>query len=106
MDGQKKKRDGTKEGEGGFGLATVDHIKTLKLSTTDWLTYPVSFLESIDDEDEVLLALAEELGNFVEFVGGGVHAHLLLPPLETLAAVEETAVREKVKKGDCFGVVF
>jgi serine/threonine-protein phosphatase 2A regulatory subunit A len=54
----------------------------------------------------VLLALAEELGNFVEFVGGGVHAHLLLPPLETLAAVEETAVREKVKKGDCFGVVF
>jgi hypothetical protein len=27
-------------------------------------------IESVDDEDEVLLALAEELGNFVEYVGG------------------------------------
>ncbi|KAJ1545794.1 hypothetical protein HK096_005967, partial [Nowakowskiella sp. JEL0078] len=51
--------------------------------------------ESIDDEDEVLLALADELGNFVEFVGGPVHAHILLGPLETLSAVEETVVREK-----------
>ncbi|KAJ3057269.1 protein phosphatase 2, regulatory subunit A [Rhizophlyctis rosea] len=51
--------------------------------------------ESIDDEDEVLLALAEELGNFVDYVGGPSHAHILLAPLETLAAVEETVVRDK-----------
>ncbi|KAI8848938.1 armadillo-type protein [Chytridium lagenaria] len=51
--------------------------------------------ESIDDEDEVLLALAEELGNFVEYVGGPTFAHILLVPLETLAAVEETVVRDK-----------
>jgi len=51
--------------------------------------------ESIDDEDEVLLALADELGRFVDFLGGANHAHLLLPPLETLAAVEETTVRDK-----------
>ncbi|KAI9363418.1 armadillo-type protein [Zopfochytrium polystomum] len=51
--------------------------------------------ESIDDEDEVLLALAEELGGFVDYVGGPQHAHLLLGPLETLAAVEETVVRDK-----------
>ncbi|KAJ3261417.1 T-complex protein 1 subunit zeta [Boothiomyces macroporosus] len=52
-------------------------------------------VESIDDEDEILLALAEELGDFVEYVGGKNHAFLLLGPLETLAGVEETVVREK-----------
>ncbi|KAJ3197504.1 hypothetical protein HK101_003202 [Irineochytrium annulatum] len=51
--------------------------------------------ESIDDEDEVLLVLAEELGNFVEYVGGPTYGHILLVPLETLAAVEETTVRDK-----------
>lgn len=52
--------------------------------------------DSIDDEDEVLLALAEELGrNFEEYIGGKEHAHLLLGPLENLSAVEETLVRDK-----------
>jgi hypothetical protein len=54
--------------------------------------------ESVDDEDEVLLALAEELGkNFDEYVGGRKFAHVLLGPLENLAAVEETLVRDKVR---------
>lgn len=58
----------------------------------------IPFLQdSLDDEDEVLLALAEELGSgFVEYLGGPPYAHLLLGPLENLAAVEETVVREKV----------
>ena len=52
--------------------------------------------ESLDDEDEVLLALAEELGTgLVEYIGGPQFAHLLLGPLENLAVVEETVVREK-----------
>lgn len=34
------------------------------------ITKLISPIESVDDEDEVLLALAEELGNFVEYVGG------------------------------------
>lgn len=35
--------------------------------------------ESLDDEDEVLLALAEELGTgLVEYIGGPQFAHLLL----------------------------
>ncbi|THH06108.1 hypothetical protein EW145_g4319 [Phellinidium pouzarii] len=57
----------------------------------------VPFLQdSVDDEDEVLLALAEELGkNFDEYVGGRKYAHVLLGPLEVLAAVEETLVRDK-----------
>ena len=52
-------------------------------------------IESVDDEDEVLLALAEELGEFVDLVGGPNYSFCLLQVLETLAAVEETVVREK-----------
>ncbi|KZT02725.1 ARM repeat-containing protein [Laetiporus sulphureus 93-53] len=57
----------------------------------------IPFLQdSVDDEDEVLLALAEELGsNFEEYIGGNEYAHLLLGPLENLCAVEETLVRDK-----------
>jgi len=59
----------------------------------------ISFLQdSVDDEDEVLLALAEELGrNFEEYIGGPPYAHVLLGPLENLSAVEETLVRDKVR---------
>jgi serine/threonine-protein phosphatase 2A regulatory subunit A len=53
-------------------------------------------LESVEDEDEVLTALSEELGNFVEYVGGPEWGHVLLSPLENLAAIEEPLVREKV----------
>jgi len=45
----------------------------------------------------VLTALSEELGKFVEYVGGPEHAHVLLSPLENLAAIEEPLVREKVR---------
>ncbi|KAI0033171.1 ARM repeat-containing protein [Vararia minispora EC-137] len=57
----------------------------------------IPFLQdSVDDEDEVLLALADELGkNFEEYVGGPEHAHVLLGPLENLSSVEETLVRDK-----------
>ena len=51
--------------------------------------------ESVEDEDEVLTALSEELGNFVEYVGGPEWGHVLLSPLENLAAIEEPLVREK-----------
>lgn len=47
----------------------------------------------IDDEDEVLLALATSLGGMVDQVGGGEHAHSLLPPLELLLAVGTFAPR-------------
>lgn len=51
--------------------------------------------ESTDDEDEALQVLAEELGNLVPYVGGPDFAFHLLPPLESLATVEETVVRDK-----------
>lgn len=53
------------------------------------------FLDTIYDEDEVLLALAEQLGNFTPLVGGPEYVHCLLPPLENLANIEETVVRDK-----------
>ena len=52
--------------------------------------------DSLDDEDEVLLAFAEELSKFVPLVGGAEHAHAILMPLEALAQVEETVVHDEV----------
>ncbi|KAK8061024.1 armadillo-type protein [Apiospora hydei] len=51
--------------------------------------------ESVEDEDEVLVALSEELGSFIEYVGGPQWGHVLLSPLENLAAIEEPVVRDK-----------
>ncbi|XP_071495704.1 serine/threonine-protein phosphatase 2A 65 kDa regulatory subunit A beta isoform-like [Diadema antillarum] len=51
--------------------------------------------DTIYDEDEVLLALAEQLGTFTPLVGGQEHVPCLLAPLESLATVEETVVRDK-----------
>ncbi|CAJ2506072.1 Uu.00g002020.m01.CDS01 [Anthostomella pinea] len=51
--------------------------------------------ESVEDEDEVLVALSEELGSFIEYVGGPPFGHVLLSPLENLAAIEEPVVRDK-----------
>lgn len=50
----------------------------------------------MEDEDEVLTALSDELGSFTEYVGGPEYGHVLLSPLENLAAIEEPMVREKV----------
>jgi serine/threonine-protein phosphatase 2A regulatory subunit A len=52
----------------------------------------------VEDEDEVLVALSEELGGFVEYVGGSQWGHVLLSPLENLASIEEPVVRDKVNE--------
>ena len=39
--------------------------------------------------------MAEQLGTFTPLVGGAEHVNCLLPPLESLATVEETIVRDK-----------
>lgn len=61
-----------------------------------------SSLESVEDEDEVLVALSEELGSFIEYVGGPDFGHVLLSPLENLAAIEEPVVRDKVGRFPSF----
>jgi serine/threonine-protein phosphatase 2A regulatory subunit A len=57
--------------------------------------------ENNDDDDEVLLAMAEELGVFIPHVGGVEHASALLPPLEAFCSVEETCVRDKAVESLC-----
>lgn len=54
----------------------------------------------MDDEEEVLLALAEVLGNFLDYVGGPAHGIHIVKILEKLCQVEETTVRDKVKQID------
>ncbi|KAF4123270.1 serine/threonine-protein phosphatase 2A regulatory subunit A [Geosmithia morbida] len=79
-------------------LNAIHRLSTIALAlgperTRDEL---VPFLdESVEDEDEVLVALSEELGGFVEYVGGPDYGHVLLSPLENLAAIEEPVVRDK-----------
>mmetsp|Transcript_31456 Transcript_31456/g.91987 ORF Transcript_31456/g.91987 Transcript_31456/m.91987 type:complete len:596 (+) Transcript_31456:44-1831(+) len=50
--------------------------------------------EIIDDDDEVLIALAGQLQHGVSWVGGPPYAHSLTGPLEELCNVEEISVRE------------
>ena len=52
--------------------------------------------EAQEDDDEYILVLAEELGHLLPHVGGSSHAEVLLAPLESLAASDETAVRDAV----------
>jgi len=56
----------------------------------------VPFLsEFTDDDDEILVALAEALGMFIDYVGGPANSLCLLKPLEPLACAEESLVRDK-----------
>lgn len=57
--------------------------------------------DSTDDDDEVLVALAEELGGFAQYVGGPEHVFVLLQPLEAVCSAEETVVREKATASLC-----
>ncbi|KGB79077.1 protein phosphatase 2 (formerly 2A), regulatory subunit A [Cryptococcus deuterogattii 99/473] len=79
-------------------LSSIRRLSTIALALGPSRTREelIPFIQyQLDDEDEVLLVLAEELGNFVEYVGGKEYAHVILGPLENLTAVEETLVREK-----------
>lgn len=63
--------------------------------------YVGQFAEALDEEDEVLLAIASELGSFVPLVGGPDYAFTILPPLEALAGIEETVVHDKAVEALC-----
>ncbi|XP_066229494.1 serine/threonine-protein phosphatase 2A 65 kDa regulatory subunit A beta isoform isoform X2 [Saccopteryx leptura] len=73
-------------------LSTIALALGVERTRTELLPF---LTDTIYDEDEVLLALAEQLGSFTSLVGGPDFAHCLLPPLESLATVEETVVRAK-----------
>lgn len=51
----------------------------------------------MDDEEEVLLALAEVLGpQFLEHIGGPAHALHVIKILEKLCLLDESTIRDKV----------
>ena len=52
------------------------HLRIMRADINITLTIFVS--DTIYDEDEVLLALAEQLGTFTSLVGGQEHVHCLL----------------------------
>eukprot|EP00729_Bicosta_minor_P015410 gene15410-21906_t len=85
-------------------INSIKRLQTIALALGEARTRTelIPFLtDSLDDEDEVLLACAEQLAFFVPFVGGGEHAYTLLPPLEALAQVEETVVHDKAVEALC-----
>lgn len=54
-------------------------------------------LDLMDDEEEVLLALAEVLGpQFLDYIGGPAHALYIIKILEKLCQLDESTVRDKV----------
>lgn len=88
----------------GVRLNSIRRLTTIAraLGVERTRTELIPFLsECNDDDDEVLLAMAEELGEFVPHVGGQKHAQVLLLPLETLSTVEETVVRDKAVESLC-----
>lgn len=79
-------------------LNSIKKLSTiaLALGTERTRSELIPFLtDTIYDEDEVLLALAEQLGQFTPLVGGPEYAYVLIEPLESLATLEETVVRDK-----------
>nr|POF15211.1 protein phosphatase pp2a regulatory subunit a [Quercus suber] len=80
----------------------IDELKhddvLLRLNAIRRLSTIALALESVEDEDEVLTALSDELGGFVEYVGGPDFGHVLLSPLENLATIEEPLVRDKLSQ--------
>eukprot|EP01029_Cantina_marsupialis_P027955 TRINITY_DN774226_c0_g1_i1.p1 TRINITY_DN774226_c0_g1~~TRINITY_DN774226_c0_g1_i1.p1 ORF type:complete len:589 (+),score=208.68 TRINITY_DN774226_c0_g1_i1:93-1859(+) len=62
----------------------------------------VPFLNDLtEDNDEVLLELAKQLGQFIDLIGGKDYGVRLLPLLEALCGVEETVVRDEAVKSSC-----
>jgi serine/threonine-protein phosphatase 2A regulatory subunit A len=52
--------------------------------------------ELVDDDDEVLVILAEELGGLTKIMPDTESARAIMKPLEALAMCEEAVVRDKV----------
>nr|VZI43150.1 unnamed protein product [Spirometra erinaceieuropaei] len=81
-----------------FRLHSIQKLSTIALALGEEKTRTqlIPFLtDSIYDVDEVMVAIAEQLGDFVRYVGGKDHAPVLIAPLESLALVEDVNVREK-----------
>jgi serine/threonine-protein phosphatase 2A regulatory subunit A len=74
-------------------LNTISVALGPERTRTELLPY---ILELLDDDEEVLLELADSIGSLLTCCGGPAHAEHLLRVLEKLCGIEESSVREKV----------
>lgn len=65
---------------------SISSLHSTHIHTQELLPF---LTDGVDDEDEVLVAIASNLGKLIEHVGGPAHAHTLLPCLELLLTVGE-----------------
>lgn len=78
-------------------IASIKRLSTIALALgpsrtrNELIPFLVEYGEN--DIDEAQTAVAEQLGDFVDLVGGASHAGILLPLLEKLAGEEECVVR-------------
>lgn len=56
-----------------------------------------TYLECLDEDEDVLSALGSGLAKIVPFLGAAQRAHHIIPILEHLAAIEDISVRNRVK---------
>lgn len=75
-------------------LSAVAFALNVERTTAELLPFLENLTEGVFNDDEVLMHLALELGNFLPLVGGPGNAQTILGILEKLASVEETLVRE------------
>ena len=61
-------------------------------------------MDGVDDEDEVLAAIALSLGKLMPYVGGPKHIFALLAPLEMLLAVGKFNCFDSVS--NCFSFFY
>lgn len=55
----------------------------------------IFLLDCVDDEDSVLIIIAEKLGHLCNYVGSAENTYVLLKPLELLVCGEESSIRDK-----------
>jgi hypothetical protein len=69
-----------------FSSYPFDHFSSVASSFPTQELLPF-LTDAIDDDDEVLIVIAQALGKLVMHVGGPTYAYLLLTPLELLLTV-------------------
>lgn len=83
-------------------IASVKRLSTIALALgpararSDLIPFLLEYSEQ--DNDEALTAIADQLGDFAEVIGGPTHVPTLLPLLEKLAGEEECVVRNAAVK--------
>lgn len=74
-------------------LPTISIALGMERTRNELLPY---IIDLMDDDEEILVALADTLnGQFLDYVGGPLFAPHLFKPLERLCEVEESTVRDK-----------